>query len=166
VFNLAQTVSINKIFGDSIKDDDVLKALESFIDVYRQRKQKNLNPSIPLSLFANRKLGSLEIIVKYMKENLSMDYYQIAELIKRDQRTIWGTHHNAAVKHKKEFAFKNEEHMIPCSIFSDRSMGPLEALVVYLKDEVGLSFRKISALLNRDYSTIWTSYKNGKKSSQ
>ena len=51
-----------------------------------------------------------------------------------------------------------ESISIPSSIFRDRSVAVLEALVRYLKDEKGMSFHGIAILLNRDDRTIWTVY--------
>ena len=57
---------------------------------------------------------------------------------------------------------------IPSSIFLDRSISVLEAIVEYLKDEKKMSYHEIGVLLNRDDRTIWTCYnrvqkKRGKK---
>jgi len=161
---LAPYTSINKLLDSSIRNnDDFVQALESFISVYKAQYQKNHVPSIPLSLFANRSLGSFEIVVKFMKENLSLNFAQIASILNRDQRTIWCTYHKAIFKNKDFFKVKKEKYDIPFEIFSNRQRGPLEAIVCYLKDDLKLSFKQISVLLNRDYNTIWLSYKNGIK---
>jgi hypothetical protein len=153
----------NRLLTTNINNDDFLNALESFIDVYKEERQKNQRPSVPLPLFADKELGILEVIVKYTKENLTLTYSQIAIIINRDQRTVWTTYHKAIIKHKEPFKIENEEYNIPCEIFIERSNGPLETLVVYLKENLNLSFKQISSILNRDYRTIWISYKNGKK---
>ncbi len=44
---------------------------------------------IPISLFVNRKFSVMEILVSYLKENYSLSFAQIAELLQRDQRNIW-----------------------------------------------------------------------------
>jgi hypothetical protein len=160
---LAKSASFNKIIKHAIEDEDLLRALESFIEVYKEKKQKNQNPSIPLSLYADRNLGCLEVTIKYLKENLSLNYSHIAIILNRNQRTIWCAYNKARTKHKKVFVITEEEYNIPCEIFLERTRGPLEALVVYLKEDLSLSFKQISTLLNRDYRTIWLSYKNGKK---
>jgi len=160
---LAENTAFAKILDKSIKEDsDVLNALESFISVYKEQRQKNKSLSMPLSLFSDRKLGSLEIVVKYLKENLSLNFSQIAAIINRDQRTIWCTYSKAVKKDKSLFKVGKEKYNVPFEIFSNRNVGPLEALVCYLKDNLKLSFKQISELLNRDYNTIWLSYKNGK----
>lgn len=165
---LIEKLTENAVFANILdktvkEDNDVLNALESFISVYKEQRQKNQNASIPLFLFSDRKLGSLEIVVKYMKENLSLNFSQIAAKINRDQRTVWCTYSKAVKKEKSLFKIKKEQHYVPFEIFLNRKLGPLEALTCYLKDELNLSFKQISELLNRDYNTIWLSYKNGKK---
>ena len=52
---------------------------------------------IPVSIFSNLKLSILEIIVKYLKEELNLNYHNIAVLLKRDDRTIW-TVYNRSLK--------------------------------------------------------------------
>ena len=44
---------------------------------------------VPISLFTNRKFSVMEILVSYLKENYSLSFSQIAELLQRDQRNIW-----------------------------------------------------------------------------
>ena len=54
-----------------------------------------------------------------------------------------------------------ENILIPISIFKNSS--PLESLVKYLKESLGLRLNEISRLLNRDERTIWITYKNAAK---
>ena len=55
-----------------------------------------------------------------------------------------------------------KQHLpIPISIFKNSS--PLESLVKYLKESLGLRLNEISRLLNRDERTIWITYKNAAK---
>ena len=51
---------------------------------------------------------------------------------------------------------------IPISIFKNNS--PLEALVKYLKENIGFSLSEVASLINRDQRTIWVTYNNSKKS--
>ncbi len=59
--------------------------------------------------------------------------------------------------------FASQEIKIPTSIFHDRSIAVLEAIVEFLKEEKQLHFSQIAALLERDDRTIWTSYDRVKK---
>lgn len=71
---------------------------------------------------------------------------------------------------KKRYKLTDEEILnlvkkyapIPISIFKNNSL--LEALVKYLKDNLSLSLKEISTLLNRDQRTIWITYNNSIKS--
>lgn len=45
--------------------------------------------TIPLSKFTNKKFSILESIVSHLKENYDLTFHQIAELLNRDDRTIW-----------------------------------------------------------------------------
>jgi hypothetical protein len=60
-----------------------------------------------------------------------------------------------ALKEEKEIKTVD----IPSSILRDRSLAPLESIIKYLKETVGLSFHEIAVLLNRDDRTIWTCYR-------
>lgn len=55
------------------------------------------------------------------------------------------------------------ELKIPSSIFLDRDVCILEAVIEYLKDKVGMTYHEIAVLLERDDRTIWTSYSRVKK---
>ncbi|MEM4268333.1 MAG: hypothetical protein QXK37_05910 [Candidatus Woesearchaeota archaeon] len=53
---------------------------------------------IPVEVIRNRNLGPLECIVKYLKEKRGLSYHQIAEILERDDRTIWVTYRNSIKK--------------------------------------------------------------------
>ena len=48
--------------------------------------------------------------------------------------------------------------LIPTSIFTDRTLKVLEAVVEYLKESKMLTHHQIAALINRDDRTVWTVY--------
>jgi len=52
---------------------------------------------------------------------------------------------------------------IPSSIFRDRSLSVLEAMVEYFKEKKQMKYSEIARLLNRDDRTIWTAYKRAKE---
>ena len=59
-------------------------------------------PSIPVSVFANRRLGLLENLALYLKDNLDLKYKEIAELLNRDNRTIWACYNRARKKNDRK----------------------------------------------------------------
>ncbi len=133
----------------------------------RKRKKKLSDLSIPATIFS-KKLGSLETITKYMKENLKMNYSEIAELLNRDQRTIWTAYKKAIEKQKEPIEIEKTLVFLPISILRNRKLTTLESVIVYLKEQ-GMKYSEIAELLNRDQRNIWTIYskaieKLGKKS--
>jgi hypothetical protein len=118
---------------------------------------------IPLSIFSNTKLSGLELICKYLKEELKIHLPEIATLIGRNYKTIWATYAEATKKQTEPLAISNSEYYIPVSILADEKLSVLESIVSYLKDSLGLRFTEISSELHRDQRNIWTVYKRAKK---
>ncbi len=54
--------------------------------------------NIPSFIFRDRSLAALEAIVVYLKDTQNMSYADIAQLLNRDQRTIWTTYDRARKK--------------------------------------------------------------------
>ena len=52
---------------------------------------------------------------------------------------------------------------VPCCIFKERSLGILEALTKYMKEDLDLKYKEIASLLNRDNRVIWMTYSNARK---
>ena len=52
---------------------------------------------VPISIFSNRKLSALEVLVVFLKEVSKLRYNEIARLLKKDQRNIW-TVYNRTIK--------------------------------------------------------------------
>ena len=52
---------------------------------------------------------------------------------------------------------------IPVSVFQDRKVSALEAIVFYLVEVKKLTKHQIANLINRDYRTIWTVYSRANK---
>lgn len=115
---------------------------------------------VPLSIF-NKRLGVLESVVKYLKENLGLRNSRIAKLMNRDDRTIWATYNNSKKKHEEKF--QDSEAVVPISVFSERMFGALESLSIFMRDEMSMTFTAIGASLERSPRTIWTSYSKGMK---
>jgi hypothetical protein len=155
--------------------DKSLEALKLLLEHFKE--QYNLSPEqlldiaegkttqegIPLTVFSNEKLSSLEIIVKYLKESTGKTYHEIAVLLNRDDRTVWSTYHNSIKKHKSNLDVKPTNLFIPFSIFSSRKHSVLESLVIYLKEDLGYSFNRISELTLKNYQTIYTTYRRARQ---
>lgn len=110
---------------------------------------------IPIEIFADRKLSSLQALVKYLIENKDLKKSQIASLLDRNNKTIWSTYDAAKKLKKEKFFVEHSELPVPLSIFKNRELSVLENLVNYLKKK-GFSNQKIIFLLDRKASTIST----------
>ncbi|MBW2974268.1 hypothetical protein KY366_00990 [Candidatus Woesearchaeota archaeon] len=118
---------------------------------------------LPLSIFDDSSLSALEAITKYMKEEIGLRYREIAHILNRDERTIWGAYSSSRKKMAQRFVEGNTGLYVPISILRDRSLSVLESITEYLRDELGLRYCKVASLLNRDDRTVWTVYQRAKR---
>ena len=95
-----KTYKISKTTQNLVSNGDevLLDALESFLETYKETANNNNYPKIPISVFASKRLGVLEALVKYLREKCGLHYSDIAQLIERDQRTVWASYNNAKKK--------------------------------------------------------------------
>jgi len=63
-----------------------------------EKRKRSLN--IPSAIFRDRSLSVLEILVEFLKEKKGLSYHEIAELLNRDDRTIWTVYNRAQKKRK------------------------------------------------------------------
>ena len=117
---------------------------------------------IPIGVFDNDTLSALEAIVKYLKEKQKLKFSDIARILKRSNKTIWGTYNNAIKKMRPYFGEIPRDIMIPASLFANRSFSTLECLVGFLKD-LRYSNHEIAEMLHLDDRTIWTVYDRTKR---
>jgi hypothetical protein len=117
--------------------------------------QKPQAIALPLSVFANRKLGVMETVVKYLRENAGMQYREIAEILDRDNRVIWTTYDKAKKKDPGRITAIDVAHPIPVKIFATRKYASLETLAKHCREQ-GMTNAEIAHTLNRDLRTIWT----------
>ncbi len=118
---------------------------------------------IPLCIFDNDKLSSLEAIVKYLKEDVGLRLKKIAKILNRRQKTIWSTYDNAKKKMAGHFILKESPYFIPTTIFQNRAFSVLESIVMHLKGYYGLTYHQIAVLMHRNDRTIWTTYNRTKR---
>ena len=157
---------INEIFQNAL-NNLVIELKEEFksnkFKIIDELKEISSLENIPITIFKNNELSSLETIIKYLKENYSLRYSKIASLLNRDPRGIWIGYNNAIKKKEERFIIKEVKYILPLSIFKENKYGALELISEYLHDNYNLSYHEIAILLNRDDRTIWTSYHNIKK---
>lgn len=162
---------VNNIFND--------KKFISFIYNYHKIKAKFPQISkeklqnffrdilIPILIFVPQ-LGVLESIVKYLKENLNLNFSDIAKLLGKSNVNIRVEYFNSLKKYPKKFYcidvvdenyWNFKSVAVPLSIFRESELSMLECLVKFLKEDLKLKFSEISVLIKRDQRTIWTIYR-------
>ena len=88
---------IAKITKRSVKT--IYQAYSSANEKTRKKFEiKEAKYYIPVSALTNRKLGVLESVVKFLKENYELNYSEIGRLLGRDPRTIWTAYSRAIGK--------------------------------------------------------------------
>lgn len=117
--------------------------------------------NIPAGIFS-AELGTLETVTKYLKENKGLRLTEIALILNRDTRTIWGAYNSSRHKRPAPFTFFSSAANVPLEIFNNRSFGMLESIVLYLKESQNISLTKIAGIVKRDYSTVWTACSRAK----
>ena len=148
---------IGRIISDVSKNISVdEKQIIEILDGTRKLR----NPLVPLSVF-NRKISSLETVVKYLKENLGYRFLDIAKILNRSYSTIILTYKNSVKKFPKKLVVKELQNSFPVSGLRDRNYSVLESIVKFLKKKFTLT--EISLLLKRDVRTIWTVNERVKK---
>jgi hypothetical protein len=117
---------------------------------------------IPLNIFS-AELGTLETLVKYLKENLGMRLSGIAHLLNRDARTIWGAYRSSTIKRPEPFLELDTTIGVPLVLLRDRRFGMLENLVWYMRENLGMRYSRIAMLIRRDDRTVWTACMRAKR---
>lgn len=136
----------------------IITLFDNFLD-----KEDSAEIKIPISILKNRKLSSLGLIVKFLKENLNLTNANIASQLTRSPQVVWTTYNNAKKKYSAKLKFEVSDFDIPISLFRTSKLSVLETIVVFLKSEFNLNFHTIGTLLKRDDRTIWTVYNRALK---
>jgi hypothetical protein len=131
----------------NISKKDLLKIIEA---------KQNINYSIPVSILRNKKLSSLEAIVKFLRENRQLSYNIIGGHLNRNPKTLAVTYSVARRKMPESFLKEADDDIkrIPFTVFSER-LSILECICRYLKS-LDNSYATIARLLDKDQRTIWT----------
>ena len=145
-----------KLALDDIKQKYNLSSSEILSFVEEKKVAKEV--LIPVSVFSTEELSALESVCKYLKEDLEFSYNKIALLLNRNHRTIWTTYNNAIGKLKDKLVVKESRYFVPASVFADRKLSVLEAIVSYLRERYKLRYSEIAVLLNRDERNVWSVY--------
>jgi len=147
--NVVETIQNKRLMKQFIRQLDK----EQLIGLFLKQLQSPSELRIPLSIF-NKRLSSLEVIVKYLKEDKQYSNNKIALLLGRSSQNIWITYNNSKKKHVQRLKIRVSRNDIPISIFENKQLSILESIVVNLKQSY--SDKEIADILKRDKKTIAT----------
>lgn len=150
--------TLNYLKEQKLSSEEIIDLVNKHLKVPSTEEVK-----VPISVFDNEHLGSLETIVKYLRENLLLSFKQIGTLTNRNEIALAVTYRNSKKKLEQKFVEEISPYSIPVSILKNRKLSVLENIVSYFKDNFGLTYHKIALLLNRNDRTIWTVYQRAKK---
>ena len=153
--------SLDCVLGELKEDGSFSEEEIGALVLERVKSQYKKKVVIPLHIFCD-KLGALESLTKYMKENLGMRYSEIAAVLVRDERTVWTSYNKAKEKVRRRFGSGFElgdaKLTIPLSEFEKEGLTVLERVVVYLKDKKRKKYSEISKIIDRDQRNVWAIY--------
>ena len=156
--DLKKSMEVLRVFASGISERYSI----SIEEVLKQLSQSEKKILISTFILRDKRLGVIESVVKYLKEDVGMSYHEIAELLDRDDRVIWTTYNKSIKKKKEKFTLGEPSVFLPVSIFTEKS-GPLVAVSKYLVEKCGMDYASIARLLNRDSRSIWACYQKSRK---
>jgi len=117
--------------------------------------------AVPLGLFASRNHTILAVIVQYLREKHSLSLREISKHLHRNERSLW--HTARSIGHKKLLPVNLDLPQIPINIFSSKQHTPLQILVLYCREHLGLRNKDIARILARDERTIASALTQSKR---
>ncbi len=139
----------------------LISELENDYSLSREQLIASSEIKIPVSLFESN-LSGLELISKYLIENLGFGIKSATKLTGRSKQNIWQAYRNSKKKKKDRFVLESSKYDIPVNVLLSK-YSVLESIVVFLKEKHGLSYADIGRIINRDQRTVWTIYNRAMK---
>jgi hypothetical protein len=119
-------------------------------------RARNESCGVPVSIF-NSELGALESIVKYMREEMLLDYNIIAKLLGRNAGPIGVTYRRSIRKLHSRLDTSSKE-MIPYEALranETKGFSVFESIAYHLAKQ-GHDWHEIARMLHRHDKTVWT----------
>jgi len=114
---------------------------------------------VPASVFWDRRVGALEAIVKYLRQE-GFPNCAIAELTGRSPQVTSATY-RVAFRKAPEIIKLEKSIDIPLNIIRSK-LSVLESIVTYLRGKE-MTYHEIAIALHRDERTIWTVHRRAKQ---
>ena len=140
---------VNNLFTHFLKlMKDQGMSFEQLSKLYHAEEQ-----SVPVEIFA-KKLSPSEAVCKFLKENRNKSFHEIAQLLNRDDRSVWTSYTRAVHKQKSLFIISQSSPLIPLSVLANRQFSFLESVILHLVQT--MKPMAIARLLHRSAPIIYT----------
>ncbi|MBN1544877.1 hypothetical protein JW898_05455 [Candidatus Woesearchaeota archaeon] len=136
---------------------------ERGIDPGRALKLACNDRGIPVSIF-NPELGALESIVKYMREELLLDYRTIASMLGRNEGPVGVTYRRSLKKSRSRLDITSKESIPFDALRANSKIGlsVFESIAYHLAKQ-GRGWHEIANIMHRHDKTVWTVLDRAKK---
>ncbi|MBN1544873.1 hypothetical protein JW898_05435 [Candidatus Woesearchaeota archaeon] len=154
------------LFRRHLKEQHDIDTEDWFEECFIKEHLEGKHTLIPASIFSspsNSGLSTLESIVKYLRENGRMRNKNVAALLGRTPASVWITYRNASAKNSRTILAVKTGIFIPTNVVSEKGLGVLEGVSLYLNQHYGMTYSAIAKLLDRDPRTIWTACSRAKR---
>ncbi|MBR9677613.1 hypothetical protein GOV04_05730 [Candidatus Woesearchaeota archaeon] len=160
-FDSGEQLNLEQFFSSHSEQELIL--LRNLLDnlVLQKRKEKELEFSIPLSIFSQQ-LSPAEALVKFLKDNKGLRFCNIAKALQKKENGVWLNYQRAIKKKSGELTSLPDDIQIPLYIFKNPSLSYLESIVYYLRTELKLSNKLIAKKLSKSEQVLSIAYNRAK----
>ena len=114
IFSLNEAIVkyLHENLGMSFKEISLMtvKSNKTVWQLYRNSQNKSKKRieikkglvGIPFEILRNKKLSTLELVVRFLKDEIGMSFNSIASRLNRDYKTVWTSYNRASKKHGKK----------------------------------------------------------------
>ncbi len=154
------SLQILKLILEDLQKNHGITPQEAINNLSSKKTQTKLQ--VPLSIFVQQ-ITVLEAVIKYLKEKYGLRITDIARMLNRNPRSVWGSYRRTQKKHPLSLPEDPKSLLISIDEFCSPTFSPSESLVMHLKDAHNMRFSDIAGILHRDSRTIWALYSNASR---
>ena len=166
LMRIVESNKIRRLAQELAEEPRQLAALAEQLAAIASRLERKAHQTvlpIPLGIYATGNLTVLEATVRYLVTEKRMRLCEVADVVGRNERSLWHTAHSAERKHPGPLPCDPSLPQVPAAIFRDKRMPALTSLVLYCRDVLEFANKDIARLLARALGTISCVYSLGKR---
>ena len=163
--NVSKGISalVAKLQKKGFAEDKIVLTLVNAFSAELSKTDDSGGVFVPVGVFLDGRLGVLECLVKFLREELGWSFVRIGGVLGRRGGSVCSSYRAAVGKVSGRLVFGVSDFVVPVGVFRSDVLSGLECLVVELKRRYGLRNCEVARLLHRDDRTIWTVVSRAKK---